>query len=61
MITIANPGIALSCHEDGAGLMLDDRQRGLGWRPERASLVYQVRRDPEGVGSLAGNSRVRLG
>jgi len=56
MITISNPAIALSCHEDGTGLILEDRLRGIRWRLDYGSLVYQLapfhRRDP--IAPVAG-------
>jgi hypothetical protein len=56
MITIANSAIALSCHEDASGLVLEDRQRSKRWQLDYASLIYELepfhRREP--IPSIAG-------
>jgi len=50
MVSISNPAIALSCHEDGTGLTIEDRLRRTSWQLDYASLVYQLapfhRREP---------------
>lgn len=40
MLTLSNERIALSCGEDGRGLLLNDKLRGQSWMLDERTLVY---------------------